>query len=81
MENKTFNNNLFFIIIISLVISIYTASEPLTPLEVQEFDKMSSPILFPDGKYVIYTKVDRIYSINHISIFNLPNYLLKKEVL
>ena len=52
MENKIFNNKLFFIIIISLVVSIYTANEPLTPLEVQEFDRMSSPLLSPDGKYV-----------------------------
>ena len=54
MEYKIFNN-LFFLIIISLIIIIYAAaSEPLTPLEVQEFDRMSSPVLSPDGKYVIY---------------------------
>ena len=54
MEYKIFHN-LFLIIFITLFILISSASEPLTPLEVQEFDRMSSPLLSPDGKYVIYT--------------------------
>lgn len=53
MEYKKFSNLL--ILIIFSIISFCIASEPLTPLEVQEFDRMSSPILSPDGKYVIYT--------------------------
>ena len=55
MAYRILFNNLFLLIIISLFISINLAYEPLTPLEVQEFDRMSSPILSPDGKYVIYT--------------------------
>ena len=51
MEYKKFSNLL--ILIIFSIISFCIASEPLTPLEVQEFDRMSSPILSPDGKYVI----------------------------
>ena len=53
MEYKKYRY-LSFLTFIILVISIYAAYEPLTPLEVQEFDRMSSPILSPDGKYVIY---------------------------
>ena len=54
MEYKIFRN-LFLITIINLFILISSASEPLTPLEVQQFDRMSTPVLSPDGKYVIYT--------------------------
>ena len=54
MEYKIINN-LFVLTFICLFISIYADYEPLTPIEVQEFDRMSSPILSPDGKYVIYT--------------------------
>ena len=55
MEYRKLFNNLFFLILISFFISICSLNDPLTPLEVQEFDRMSSPILSPDGKYVIYT--------------------------
>ena len=51
MEKKLFNN----IILLLLFASIISQHEPLTPKEVQEFDRMSSPVLSPDGKYVIYT--------------------------
>ena len=51
MEKKLFNN----IILLLLFTSIIGQHEPLTPKEVQEFDRMSSPVLSPDGKYVIYT--------------------------
>ena len=54
MKYKIFNN-LFLLTIICIFISIYADYEPLTPKEVQEFDRMSSPVLSPDGKYVIYT--------------------------
>ena len=55
MEYKILSNNIFILIIISLFITINSASDPLTPLEVQQFDRMSSPVLSPDGKYVVYT--------------------------
>ena len=54
MEYKILSNNIFILIIISLFITINSASDPLTPLEVQQFDRMSSPVLSPDGKYVVY---------------------------
>ena len=53
MEYKIINN-IFLLTFICLFISTYADYEPLTPSEVQEFDRMSSPILSPDGKYVIY---------------------------
>ena len=46
--------NLFILSLISLFASVNSQHEPLTPLEVQQFDRMSSPVLSPDGKYVIY---------------------------
>ena len=51
MEKKLFNN----IILLFLFATVLSQHEPLTPKEVQEFDRMSSPVLSPDGKYVIYT--------------------------
>ena len=51
MEKKLFNN----IILLFLFATVISQHEPLTPKEVQEFDRMSSPVLSPDGKYVIYT--------------------------
>ena len=58
MKHKKIN---IFLLLINLIISIKalekktkTSYEPLTPLELQEFDRMDSPILSPDGKYVIY---------------------------
>ena len=41
--------------LIPIFISKIEAHDPLTPKEVQEFDRMSSPVLSPDGKYVVYT--------------------------
>ena len=43
---------IFLISLFSFSICEY---EPLTPKEVQEFERMSSAILSPDGKYIIYT--------------------------
>ena len=54
MEYKLFYNCIL-LCLIPLFISIIHEHEPLTPLEVQQFDRMSSPVLSPDGKYVIYT--------------------------
>ena len=54
MEYKIYPN-LFLFIFITLIFLIYAEYDPLTPLEVQEFDRMSFLILYPDGKYVIYT--------------------------
>ena len=54
MDYKSFYN-FILILSISLFVSVISQHEPLTPLEVQEFDRMSSPVLSPDGKYVIYT--------------------------
>ena len=54
MEYKLFYNCIL-LCLIPLFISIIHEHEPLTPLEVQQFDRMSSPVLSSDGKYVIYT--------------------------
>ena len=54
MEYKLYYN-FILICLVPLFVSIINENEPLTPLEVQEFDRMSSPVLSPDGKYVIYT--------------------------
>ena len=47
--------NIILISFLPLFFSKLNEYEPLTPLEVQEFDRMSSPVLSPDGKYVVYT--------------------------
>ncbi len=60
MENKILTR-LFLLVI--FIISIHALrnpknsveKDPLTPLELQKFDRLSSPVLSPDGKYVVYT--------------------------
>ena len=54
MEYKYFYS-FIILCLIPIFISKIEAHDPLTPKEVQEFDRMSSPVLSPDGKYVVYT--------------------------
>jgi acylaminoacyl-peptidase len=60
MEHKIISR-LFLLIIFIISIQSLTnyknaaESEPLTPLELQEFERISSPVMSPDGKYVVYS--------------------------
>ena len=43
------------LLILVIINNIKSQSEPLTSADVQQMERMSSPVFSPDGKYVVYT--------------------------